>query len=1106
MEAETRRGLRAWLGCPPPTDLFHEARQKRLERTCDWVLNRHEFIEWLAPNREPVSTESFLWINGPAGLGKTVLCARIVEHLLSTSQTPVAYFFLSSDFESRNDPYAAVRSWIHQLTSCNQVAYHLARDKWLAQNEDFATQIEIVDLFREVVQVVPGAYFVLDGLDECTWMGKGQGDGKSLQVFLNSITRAVANTDAHILVVSRDEPEIRSDLMYMKEWGELKIVRGDVQSDVARYARSIVDKKLFKKYNATREEVSRMLADRSQGQFLWVKLHEDSLRSWKNNKQLEDAIEEIPSGLDHVYERNWVRISRLPEPIRDRAYSLLQWAAFSIRPLTVNEISEATLLKEDDDGEFPASELPEEIDEDYIESEIQSPCGSLLEIRGTHSDSELGQRTVHLTHFSVKQYFLRNTIISTQWPLCKKNRQLSNTILQSSRLAKLCLRYIHSEHFRYNKETADTIAGSNEGENIQVSVKRSFRHYATVSWYQHAAAGNEDDFDLHMLIKALFDERSPSWVAWRDMFQMYSTGINWAIITSIRPHDASPIHYAARFGLTRITSYLIHDRKYPVNAKTPFGRTALEIAGTAGNLRVAKVLLDAGADTSIRNENGSTPLIEVALQGVLSVAELLLENGADISAANDEGFTSLASACIREHVPVVKLLLEKGANTSVADKDGWTPLSSAALYGHQEIVRLLLENGSDVSDSSNGSWTPLTAACSQGHLEVVKLLLEKGADIAHPYRDMRSPLHWASVRGFNKVAEMLLEKGADITATTDQGWTPLHLAASSGHLKTVKLLLEHGADTNRMDTSGWKPLYLASSKGHSKVVKLLLKYVHGSGDIDRPGLASLDPTTAAKELELSQLLLTEPLAERQYLADATGWTPLHEASYTGRIKVVRLLLDLGADRWLVDARGWTVLHAAAVGGHAAVTKLLLKDPDCKASRTDDMRRTPLFHAATHGFDDVAKLLTFQNQGDIHITDKYGSTPLSAACRNGHSSVVKHLLSLDKSTIGIRDILGRDSIWWARNGGDTKVIRLVVQHASRLGLDTTENNVLGTHAADFAEDSVMCDMCVTCVPDHIDVWGCNLCNGGDFDICLECRSLGLRCQDEHDVWFLKDPRT
>ncbi|OHE93130.1 hypothetical protein CORC01_11542 [Colletotrichum orchidophilum] len=672
MEAETRRDLRAWLACPPPNDLYFESKQKRLEKTCDWILERPEFIEWLAPDAKSTNTEKLLWINGPAGLGKTVLCARVVEYLMSLSQTPVAYFFLSSDFESRDNPYAAIRSWVHQVTSCRQVAYQLVRDKWLAQNEQFATQTEIVNLFREVAQAIHGATFVLDGLDECTWIGEGHQDNKSLRNFLDTMMKAVSNTHSRLLVVSRDESEIRSGMLDLKRCGELKIVSEDVQSDVARYSRSIVDKKLPKKDSATREDVSQMLADRSTGQFLWVKLHEESLRSWKNKKQLVDAINEIPPGLDHVYERNWTRISRLPDPIRNRAYSLLQWAAFALRPLTINEISEAVLIDEGRE-EFPAYELPDEVDDDFIDSEIQSPCGSLLEIRGTPSDVEIGLRTVHLTHFSVKQYFLSN--ISAQWLPFRLNGQISNEILQSSRLAKLCLRYINSRHFSDSEmETTNLKPGSTQEESMKACVKRSFRYYAADSWYQHAAAGDEHDANLAMFMNALFDVLNPSWSVWRNFFEINSPDIGLGTDFQLQPQHAGPLHYAAQFGFVKLASYLIHNKQHDVDAKAPFGRTALEIACRAGDFRLSKMLPDAGANSSASNDMGSTPLMEATYQGAFNLIKLLLDNGADYNAADNRNDTALIVASSRGHLEIVTLLLEKGCEVAFAIDYGCTSL------------------------------------------------------------------------------------------------------------------------------------------------------------------------------------------------------------------------------------------------------------------------------------------------------------------------------------------------------------------------------------------------------------------------------------------------
>lgn len=106
-ETETLRELHAWLSQYPPNEIFEEALQARLDDTCGWILERPVFQNWFTLQKHEAKPK-LLWINGPAGFGKTILCAGIVEHLMATAKTPVAYFFFSSDFESRNDPYEAI--------------------------------------------------------------------------------------------------------------------------------------------------------------------------------------------------------------------------------------------------------------------------------------------------------------------------------------------------------------------------------------------------------------------------------------------------------------------------------------------------------------------------------------------------------------------------------------------------------------------------------------------------------------------------------------------------------------------------------------------------------------------------------------------------------------------------------------------------------------------------------------------------------------------------------------------------------------------------------------------------------------------------------------
>ncbi|TIC90201.1 Vegetative incompatibility protein HET-E-1 [Colletotrichum higginsianum] len=376
MIAETKRDLCAWLGSPSPNDLYDDSIQKRLDGTCEWILERDNVLGWLSPDISPDSA-SLLWINGPAGFGKTVLCAKLVEILSSKPQTPVAHFFLSSKFEGRDDPYAAVRSWVTTVSFSSPTALDVVHRKRLVQHEQVATRATIMKLFREVLQAVPFCTFVLDGLDECTWLGENRNDGDSVVRFLNELRQSITDTTARILVVSRNEPEIRQGLLQFPGFSEYAISPEDVRDDNVAYSRSIVNSKLPNKDEPTRLSISRKMADRSNGQFQWIKMQEGFLRKGRNKKQLEKDIDETPAGLDRLYDRTWERIERLRDAEKNRAFSLLRWAAFALRPLTVCEITEAVLINDDCD-DLPLDELPDSVDEDYIETSSGSGTTFLL--------------------------------------------------------------------------------------------------------------------------------------------------------------------------------------------------------------------------------------------------------------------------------------------------------------------------------------------------------------------------------------------------------------------------------------------------------------------------------------------------------------------------------------------------------------------------------------------------------------------------------------------------------------------------------------------------------------------------------------------------------
>lgn len=296
-----------------------------------------------------------LWANGPAGYGKTILCARLVQYLSATLTSPVAYYFISSKSENRADPLGVIRSPISQLMPSDQDAFESACSMWDMKASQTASRTDIAELFRTIVERLPNCTFVVDGLDECAWVTGGLrlDDDDSPMRLLTIIRHAVALTSTRVLIVSRNEPVTRSGFYSTSQekpatLNELKISLEDVHSDAMSFSRSVVDRKLGNKEEGVRRDLSHRITDRCEGIFLWVKMLENQLRAGKNRWQLEEVVDQTPTALNRLYDRNWMRISGLPVEDRERAFSILRWTACSLRPLTILELTEALLIRDDD--------------------------------------------------------------------------------------------------------------------------------------------------------------------------------------------------------------------------------------------------------------------------------------------------------------------------------------------------------------------------------------------------------------------------------------------------------------------------------------------------------------------------------------------------------------------------------------------------------------------------------------------------------------------------------------------------------------------------------------------------------------------------------------
>lgn len=213
------------------------------------------------------------------------------------------------------------------------------------------------------------------------------------------------------------------------------------------------------------------------------------------------------------------------------------------------------------------------------------------------------------------------------------------------------------------------------------------------------------------------------------------------------PHQLIPIQ------LTKMNS---HGKEIPANCSI----TPLAFAALRGKNAIVKCLLrtDAQHDINISDSLQRTALYFASHFGHDKVIEILLAAGADPNIANDEGFTPLCAACENGHREAFKLLLKhKKTEVNKAAIDGCTPLHKAVQLGFFDFVRLLVVYDASINVCAQDGATPLLIAAQEGHETILSLLLEKGGDPEIYRKDGGSPLFLAYLYGHKACLKLLLE-------------------------------------------------------------------------------------------------------------------------------------------------------------------------------------------------------------------------------------------------------------------------------------------------------------------------------------------------------------
>jgi ankyrin repeat protein len=464
------------------------------------------------------------------------------------------------------------------------------------------------------------------------------------------------------------------------------------------------------------------------------------------------------------------------------------------------------------------------------------------------------------------------------------------------------------------------------------------------------------------------------WAVYRDDLEMAGALIAaGANIQLANREGATPLYLASLNGSAAMIEKLLRAGADP-NQLGPQGETPLMLVARTGNVDAIRLLLDHQADVNAKDGlRGTTALMWAIEQSHPDAVKLLIEHGAALSVAtfvdtrnSRNNLANTVTQRLRSSFgvlgkrpsapppgaappPKAPAVAVKNAPATQPDgedevvaffrrpakKDGGglTPLVYAARENCMECARLLVEAGADVNQRTFYGWTPLLVATQNRHYKLGEYFLEHGANPSTPNNGGWSPLYLATdnrnIEGGDypvrapdmdhlDFIKLLIAKGANVNARVcgveskpdkctgdstetrtnftmqwlfEDGATPFLRAAQSGDVTLMKLLLEHGADPKIFTAHNVTPLAVAAGIGWVEGVTF--------------------EWSPEENLEAVKMCLDLGLDPR--VADDEARTALHGAAHKGRLEVIQLLVDHGADLNAHDGGSRDSVNGALLG-------------------------------------------------------------------------------------------------------------------------------------------------------------------------------------------------
>ncbi len=489
---------------------------------------------------------------------------------------------------------------------------------------------------------------------------------------------------------------------------------------------------------------------------------------------LRKALASLPRTLDETYERI---LCNIDEEHAEDALKVLQWLAFSARPLELQEVAEATAITLDDVPRFdPEDRLRQPTD-------ILAICSSLISVSrpirlpfgsSLRSDSSLPSPPPEMVSTYENFYltpsqpnvdtsvgkslecgsafpsYLPDVMAVDEGTGCTdsrpeiepsdKNVHAASTVFAQDhpypfevRLAHDSVKeYLVSERIKGAKAAFYSISEVSTHDFLARSCltylmhfKQPLNDYTTKDLSEYPLLRySAEEWEYHFTSSRDLSRDTTTYSILKEFFLAQNSSFaNW-LVMPFRPYYGNFQHMR---------------RERVDDAGDPKSERRLYHASRLGLFDICKILLEQGvsADPPTESPTGlvkslSTPLQVAAFKGYEGVVRLLLDHGASVNQRSVHAST-LDYAVAEGRESVVRLLFERGAEitleaaSSYYGMRGLATLVLAARAGRVSIVKLVLENRT-YPRAREAYSEAYQEAIVQGHQDVADLLLEYGAD------------------------------------------------------------------------------------------------------------------------------------------------------------------------------------------------------------------------------------------------------------------------------------------------------------------------------------------------------------------------------------------